>query len=230
MFTAEIEHLHTFGWSRIPWPSADDLLILGRYFGEPVPSRLGGGLIDTLVPKTKEAARQKSMSALYGKAPLPFHTDSANLRVPPSLVLLRLAPGHESDRPTLIADSRAWNMSHENLQRLQNDVWLVNGGRGRFYASILSDTIVPGQILVRYDPCCMRPVTKRSHQSAAFLADAMRKNEPGQIDWTPGFAILLDNTRVLHARGARDRITEGPRALEPVLLKTRKGRPIDLEP
>src|SRR5688572_6153337 len=58
------------------WPSELPILELAAEFGTPRPSRSGGPLVDEIKPVTRDvAANVRSLSATWGLAAFPFHTD-----------------------------------------------------------------------------------------------------------------------------------------------------------
>jgi hypothetical protein len=206
------------GWSTIRTDEREDLLDIAKKFGSPISSRAGGNLVDLLRPIPPAAAKRRSMSAVYGMGAFPFHTDSAHFRIPPRLTLLRLAPGSVTERPTLLHDFRALRLCAEDLACLRHDVWYVNGGKGRFLTSILSRTDYSPFGLVRLDPCCMIPAHPSFKKSADVVEQACDEALPIEIDWEPGVTVILDNWRMLHARGPQPKDSE-VRILERVMIR-----------
>ena len=201
MVIAIREGLTTQGWSLVDWPSDQPALHLADKLGTPEPSRLGGPLVDTLRPVNQEEARPRSLSAIWGLGAFPFHTDGSAQRRPPRYVLLRLASGSASQRPTLLQDFRALPLGRATKKSLARDVWLVNGGRGRFLTSILSSTLISGSTILRFDPACMRPCSAPTGAARAVLEACLFS--PAIVDWQPGKLLVFDNWRVLHARAAK---------------------------
>lgn len=207
------------GWTEFCVPDVEDSLELALTIGRPVPSRVNGPLLDRLRPMSQQLAHPRSMSAVYGLGPFPFHTDGAYMPLPPRYVLLRLSPGALSDRPTLLCRIDELSLSTEDLRLLRNDVWLVEGGRGYFYTTILNDAIASTCELLRFDLCCMRPACSSFARSADLLCQALDAGNAYPLEWSPGRAVLIDNWRVLHARApAADRVRETKRVLERVLI------------
>jgi hypothetical protein len=206
------------GWIVSCWSRARSLLEFAQKLGDPVPSRSKNGFVDLLRPLDHKSARPNSLSAAYGVGPLPLHTDSANFRIPPRFVVLRIAPGCSSDRPTLVADGDGLLSAEEEISDLRNDVWLVNGGRGRFYTSIVNDTLVPGFRIVRYDEGCMRPI-EGAQQRANLVRTRVRELAVWKMHWREDFVLVLDNWRVLHGRGAAELEISGTRGLERILVR-----------
>ena len=79
--------IHDFGWCSFEANPMTPLEGLASRLGEVVSSRRDGPAVDLLSPTPVELARDRSMSAVYGIGPLPFHSDASNFRVPPRLVV-----------------------------------------------------------------------------------------------------------------------------------------------
>jgi alpha-ketoglutarate-dependent taurine dioxygenase len=206
------------GWSVVPWPESESILTLAETFGQPVPSRRGGELTDYLAPLEREEAKPRSMSVIHGTGPLPLHTDGAYLRIPPRFLLMRLAAGHISDRPTLIVDTHKICWSPEDLRRLRNAVWLVNGGNVKFYTAILNNSLVAGAEIIRFDECCMRAIPSVD-DSAETLCRNLRNAAPVEFEWKRGEVLVIDNWRAMHGRGATNEHLANNRMLERVMVK-----------
>ena len=194
------------------------MLRLARSLGIPVPSRRGGPIIDSLKPVVSVNARKRSLSAVFGLGPFPYHTDSANFQVPPRFVIIRLANRAESDRPTLFVDGCKIPQSAVERQILARDVWVVNGGRGRFYTSAFNDSLIPGLLVIRYDPCCMRPAIQSASRSELLLRSRCSTAPTLVMEWSPNRAVIFDNWRILHARGDALSSSESSRVLERILV------------
>jgi hypothetical protein len=110
---------------------------------------------------------------------------------PPRYTILRSEDKFE-DCPTLICQL---NYNDEEISTLQRDVWLVNGGRGKFFASILDD-----KKKLRFDKDCMRPanVTNKSNE---VIQNLINQKEFIKIYWESNLTLIIDNWRVLHSRG-----------------------------
>jgi hypothetical protein len=185
--------------------------------GEIIPSVRNGPIVDTLVPTPREGAKPKSLSALYGLGAFPFHTDSANQRTPPRYLLLRLADGCPSTRPTLLMDTSAMEFSVADAKVLERDVWYINGGRGRFLCSIRSKDLLPGRVVYRYDMRAMKPAHRTFGASSELLQRSIQRTAVTRVDWAPEKALAIDNWRVLHARGETNEEAE-TRTLQRILV------------
>lgn len=208
------EALTAQGWLTVRWPLNRDLLELAAAFGTPRPATRDGPLVNLLAPRSRKDAPPRSLSMQYGDGRFPFHTDAAHWPVPPRYVVLR-SVGSDSARPTLVADLLPSSLPVGIREALEYDVWLVNGGRGRFLTSII-DSSDGGQTVVRFDSGCMTPAERSFGRSAAILATRARKVASAVL-WRQGEALIIDNWRVVHARGPHPRRAE-ERLLERVMI------------
>jgi len=146
-----------------------------------------------LRPLSKEEAHPRSLSAQYGYEPFPFHTDGAHLQSPPDFMLLAAKQDDAGESPTHL--KRLWEPPPPaNDDDMRRGVFRVGAGRRSFYITCQS---ADGR--VRFDPGCMAPIDPRSRR----LAAAISTGEPDYSHrWTrSGEILIVDNTRVMHARG-----------------------------
>lgn len=212
------------GWAEVSFEgSTEEFLLFAQGLGTPTPSRKGGAVVDRLKPVEREAAHPRSMSARYGKGGFPFHTDGAYLRTPPRYVLLRLVEGR-SDRPTLLLRPDPDGFSPQDWQALKRDVWIVNGGRGRYLTPLINDTQYPGRQMLRYDQECMRPFEPGSCRSAQVMQEYIDRAEPQACSWTRGKVLVIDNWSVMHGRGEATAGAGEHRVLERVLVTNGEDR------
>lgn len=211
--------LSMHGWTVAPFNGDQGrFLSFANSFGDPIPSRRGGTLVDILVPSLPQDAHPRSMSAIFGDGAFPYHTDAAYLRIPPKYVLLRMVSGQDCTRDTLLIDTKNIDLSASEQRIIRNEVWLVNGGRGRFYSSIINNDLIEGVSIVRYDTYCMRPVTRQADESGRAFWRALRNIAQMAFSWRDGLTLLIDNWRMLHARGPKPSFPENDRVLERILI------------
>src|SRR5260370_4529608 len=153
----EVEKLSACGWTEAYFPSSSDWSAFAAALGTPHPSRLGGPLIDKLVPTAGRHARDGTMSASLGFEKFPLHTDGAYFRTPPRFIILRLASGAQSARATLVCDVASLALTAEERHVLAREVWIVRGGGRSFLSSILNDSLFHARTVVRDDQFCMTP-------------------------------------------------------------------------
>jgi L-asparagine oxygenase len=206
------------GWAVMEVRSTADLLSLADSLGDITPSRAGGPPVDELRPKPSSQAQPRSLSGQHGLGAFPYHTDAAHHLLPPHYVLLRFASECPSARRTLLA-SIPRRIGERDRQILEHDVWLVDGGRGRFLTSILSYPDGCSCEMFRFDEGCMRPADKAFGGARAVILRVIA-NRSVAIEWVPTRTVVLDNWRTLHAReGAR--LEDADRVLERVLVSER---------
>lgn len=196
------DRLRHLGWTDIDLACNGDLLTLAADLGRPGPSRPRGSVLDRLVPLTPTEAHPQSMSAVFGKGALPFHTDLAHSSSPPRFVLLRAERANPTGRETLLHDLRRLSLTPAERQLLAHGPFFVRGGTRPFLSSILNRDPGSTDVVLRYDPCCMTPATPSARTAELLLAQKTTGLDPVRIEWFPGRTIVLDNWRVLHARAA----------------------------
>lgn len=194
-----------------------DFLDLASNLGDPIRSRSTGTLVDRLAPVQSHEARPRSLSNKYGLGAFPFHTDAAYSRTPPKFVLLRLVSG-DSVRPTSLISLDEDMFTPSEWESLRRDVWVVNGGRGRFYANILSRAPKGHSDMFRYDRDCMRPALDSFSQSRLALERVIRESKPIDIEWRQGRVLMINNWTTLHARPEVANRREVNRVLERIVL------------
>ena len=167
-------------------------------------STLGGRSVNSghaiLRPKSVMESRSGTFSALVGLGQQPFHTDAAHWAIPPRFLLLQHMDG-ETTTPTWILDIGSPFFLRLRCA-MRRSSWLVVGRRLRFLTSGLAD--VGGEPCLRFDPICMKPMDTfaRRCRSSLLRIDLLRKAIP--VQWRKNATLVLDNWRVLHARGAVD--------------------------
>lgn len=188
----DLTDLEKNGYCILQIESSQSLLALGRSLGELVPSRRNStNLIDILTVTTNRS--DKSLSAKYTHYSFPFHTDGAYLLHPPRYIILR-SEAQIIGCPTYLC---SLPLDDDNAKVLKRDVWLVNGGRGKFYTAILSES--QASVLLRYDTDCMRPAISVNN-SVNLIATLINEATPIQIDWKKHQTLIIDNWKLLHAR------------------------------
>jgi alpha-ketoglutarate-dependent taurine dioxygenase len=204
------------GWALTEVGTTADFIALAETFGDIVPSRTGGPPVDELRPTPASDAPQRSLSAMHGLGPFPYHTDAAHHLVPPRFVFLRLASTTPTKRRTLVAPLPS-RFRKRDQDVLEHDVWLVDGGRGRFLTSILGTSQgMDSPVLIRFDEGCMRPADAAFGAAREVVLGLALQNERA-VDWLPARAIALDNWRTLHARDSNLAVAED-RVLERILV------------
>jgi len=175
----------------------DDLPSFFSNLGTPVGGFRHPELVRDIRPQAVSEATPNTLSSRYGLGTFPFHTDGAHWTRPPRyLVLYCVSPGM-GNRPTNLAFPLA-TISAQDRRRLRRDIWRVIGGRHSFWARVLDG--VCGDEYLRFDSACMTPT--RGPSSTEMIEDRVRSAGPLAIFWEPSKFLVIDNWRILHARGA----------------------------
>jgi L-asparagine oxygenase len=190
--------LQTRGYYFIHATDASQLEGLCLSLGVPKSSRLGTAPIRDISPQIIPD-RKNTLSGRYGLDAFPFHTDTAFWRVPARYVLLRCVNPGSGCRPTLLNDSREWNLSDSDTRLLENSVWRTTNS-----SSFLCSVIVRNnsQYLLRFDRDCMRPMTRKSLDAYKVIEAKTCQPSAIRVDWHTNDLLIIDNHRLLHARGA----------------------------
>lgn len=172
--------------------SDEELLKLAYELGNPIPSRINGQIIDTLMPLSENEAHQYSLSANFGINEFPFHTDGAYFKKPPKHILMRYIGSIDQPTPTIIGDLKY--LDEDTMSELQFHVWKVKSRNSSFYSAILSDD----QEIYRYDSCIMQPVSKRLPLD--FFQRIVDTTPKHTVTWELNKTIVIDNWTTVHKR------------------------------
>lgn len=150
-------------------------------------------------PQDLSEANPNTLSSRYGLGPFPFHTDVAHWWIPADIVLLYCVATGSGGRPTLLTDSGRWDLSEQVWRLLRSAVW-----RAGYLRPFLCTVAANGNRIprLRYDPGCMIPRSPSALKAYQLLKEHLLTVAPIQIDWTEGDLLVLDNGRILHARGS----------------------------
>jgi L-asparagine oxygenase len=172
-----------------------ELLAWACRLGNPISDPRDGCVVKTVAPAPTASAPPNTLSSRYGVGAFPFHTDGAHWRAPPGLLLIYCVHEGSGARPTHLHDTSSWELDGEERRVLRNEPWCVVEVPKPFLCTHLG----PDDALrVNYD--CMRPSGSAS-RAVAIIADRLAKRSAVSISWSPGNVLLIDNTRMLHARG-----------------------------
>ena len=211
-----LDELNTRGWAVVSGVTcSEDLLMLGRSLGQPMPSP-NNEMVKEIRITDAAAAAPGSQSALYGTGPFPLHTDTVFWPTPARYVILR---GYgDTRRPTTV-------MSFSHLLQkggaafrslLEQSVWTVGTESKRFYCSLrfrCGDSIG-----WRYDSDGMSPANSAAIEVNATLKPLVTGAPTACIDWSGDTAVVLSNWNALHGRGPRPP-DEGERVIERVYVR-----------
>jgi alpha-ketoglutarate-dependent taurine dioxygenase len=197
------------GWTSFYYDG--DLLALASAVGKPVPTRIGGSLIDTLAVKDPQHAHPNSLSARFGRGSFPFHTDGAHHEHVPRYLYMRLVHPESSERKTLIQDFRN-ALNEESSHALSTEMWRFRGGPKTFLSPIL------GNDFLRLDPCVMSPAITGRTKALNIVQETLNRSEIISFGWKRFEVLVLDNHRMVHARDSGNTMEIEERTLERVLI------------
>jgi Taurine catabolism dioxygenase TauD, TfdA family len=190
------------GWLLLALPRSKgdlgiEVLNFARRLGQPISGRKGE-LVESLRPAWPEEASPRSLSAIHGMHPFPFHTDGAHYSRPPRyLVLACISPG-TTVVPTVLNSFKDLGLTEHELARCRTATFLIKNGRRSFYSTILDSM----RGFVRFDEACMTPTSADAATILEVIRSRLIDREPVQIRWRSGDAVVLDNWRILHGRGS----------------------------
>ena len=153
-------------------------------------------------PQRSVDAEPNTLSSRYGMEGFPFHTDAAHWHIPPKFVLLYCVEVGSGNRPTYLIDSQSLGLTNPELSLLSNAVWR-SGHVKSFLCTVTSTFEKPFSI--RYDSGCMSPRSGRALKADELITAKLKGAECKQVRWQNGDLLILDNHRVLHARGSAER-------------------------
>ena len=175
---------------------SDALMGVSRKLGTPIKGR-NAQTIEVLTPKYTDEAHQNSLSVQYGKGELPFHVDSSHHQVPSRYLVFACSCAEGEVAPTALLDVLDLGLGEDDATALRTGVFLVKNGRHSFYANIQS----PGAPFFRWDPGCMFPQDIIAEAVARKLSHLSHLPAVRTINWSTGALLVVDNWRMLHARG-----------------------------
>lgn len=177
--------------------SRSEALTYFSRIGRPVAGSRHPELVRDIRPQAIQDAPPNTLSSTYGDGAFPFHTDCAHWPRPPRyLVLYCVDPGSGGRETHLVSPSAA--IDNDERRVLRRALWRVRGIRQPFLARVLDG--VCGDEFFRYDLECMAPIG--NHSKSTDLFSVLLGECPVQrIDWEPGKYLIVDNWKLLHARG-----------------------------
>jgi hypothetical protein len=190
------------GWVRHIAESADADAVLDeiRRLGDMLGARVGGrggALQEVVRPQTSGDAHPRSLSAQYGMNAFPFHVELSHRPRPCRYLLLGCIDPGSSNTVTMLLDWPSLGFSSEELDLLACAPIFVRSGRRSFYSTVLP----PDRAFLRYDPACLEAVGERGRSAFKLVEHRLALGSPETFQWQRGDILIIDNWRVLHARG-----------------------------
>jgi hypothetical protein len=97
----------------------------------------------------------------------------------------------------MLLDWRTLGFSPEEFHFLEGAPILVRTGRRSFYSTVFPRD----RAFLRYDPGCLEAVDERGRAALRLVANRLALGSPNTHEWRQGDILIIDNWRVLHARG-----------------------------
>lgn len=194
------EHLIQRGWARIDETiTTNDMLSVAWDLGRPTPSPTGE-LIKVLTPTSPANARRHTLSSHYGIGSQPLHTDTAFWELPVRYVVFSVRGDKRRPTELLSFDAAISALGMPERSLIDRSVWRALFGVRSFYCSIRFQC--DGIRGWRFDPIAMMPSNAAALTLRPALEHVLRPHVKRiSISWTDTSCIVIDNWRVLHARG-----------------------------
>jgi L-asparagine oxygenase len=155
-------------------------------------------LVRDIRPQPADLAKKNTLSSRYGTNAFPFHTDTAHWDRPARYLLLYCVDPGEGKRTTQVQDTRLWCLDQGIIDLMCRALWRTGHINPRLCTLAESEQ---DKLHIRYDMDCMRPMTAEAREVKALVEISINASPAMQIDWQPEALLILDNRRVLHARG-----------------------------
>ena len=175
-----------------------DLVDFCLHLGQVQPDPRTGETSRSIAPVGIGAAPINTLSSRYGDGEFPFHTEMAYVPTPPRYLILFCQHPGEGQRPTRYLDCAPLIRKVSNYDRTGN--WVVKAGRKPFYChAITKKERSPG---IRFDGHCMEPRGSAAIRESEVIKDFFTSTATQSIVWEANDLLVLDNWRVVHARGS----------------------------
>lgn len=193
---------------------AEDLLVFSERIGPIRYDPRSPELIREILPQQVVDAKKNTLSSRYGTGSFPFHTDCAHWDRPAQYLLLFCVNPGEGRRQTLLQDSQSWTLATDEEELACRALWRTGHVRSRLCT--VCERSVRG-LTVRYDTDCMRPMTAEAREVALLLEANIEKSQQCEIDWEENCLLVVDNRRMVHARG-KGELPDKSRVLKRILV------------
>jgi alpha-ketoglutarate-dependent taurine dioxygenase len=163
-----------------------------------------GEIVKALSPVESHLARPGSLSADFGRDEFPFHTDTAFWATPARYVVMRVV-GDVRRTTRLLHFDHIWSALEPRARTdALRSVWRTDEAKGGIYCSLnFSSGSTRGW---RFDSKVMKPSNASAVRIFDDLSSAIRAApEKMDVSWAATSCLIIDNWRVLHARGVAPR-------------------------
>lgn len=170
--------------------------------------------IRDICPQPRAEAKPNTLSSRYGMGQFPFHTDVAHWPLPARFVILYCQQPGSGARPTLLLDSWSWDLDEAQERALTREIWKS----GHFAPRLCTiGTRVGNRLSIRFDEGCMMPMTPAASDVRYCVRSRISRSTPTYVHWASGKLLVMDNHRILHARGSAQR-ADTDRILKRILV------------
>ncbi len=192
----------------------ENLIGIGAQLGNFVADNRNKEIIRNIKPEIRSKASENTLSSRYGMGAFPFHTDCAHWEVPAKYLCLYCMNPGLSRRATFLIDTQKWIWEEDERISLINSVWT----RALLKPKLCTLADESGKSLsIRYDMDCMKPVTEDAKQLLKLIQKKIDASATINIEWHVGEILILDNKRMLHARGPSSKM-DSDRMLKRMLV------------
>lgn len=190
----------------------ESLLELASSLGRPIKGA-GDRLIKELRVMHRAAAPPLTLSAAFGTAGFPLHTDTAFWNVPARFLVMR-AIG-DIRRATLICPfSELFSLTSARLTEAgRKAIWTLTSSTGSVYCGMTFRAFGENRGF-RYDRQCMAPANSAARDIDEYMNFGVVDTAVRQLSWSSGTAVVIANWQTLHARGP-----EPPQEAERILQR-----------
>jgi L-asparagine oxygenase len=213
-----MRRLQLDGYALVPDMTLPQVLSIASLLGDVTMDKRSPELYRRISPQPFENAKEKTLSSRYGMGAFPFHTDAAHWRCPAAYVLLFCENPGQAKRPTNLIDTYAWQIDDRLQHSMRSDLW-KSGYRLPMLCTVGEE--VRGLLSIRYDTDCMRPASAKSERLRLQLETLIAESAKIGISWVHNALLIVDNARMLHARGGA-RLPDEDRVLIRILVGGRQ--------
>ena len=134
----------------------------------------------------------------------PLHSDLAHWAVPPRYILLRCLVGSSNVYTHLLPGTRVIDLIGDHV--LRRAVFAARKQRMGFSGLVRALASIDGYDVFRWDPVFLTPLNAQAKALASTMFDSRWDDVAEKILLDqPGDAVVIDNWRMLHGRGAASR-------------------------
>jgi len=158
-----------------------------------------GGLVQYLTPRA--SSTPNTYSGLYGLQKFPFHSDLAHWRLPPRYLLLRCDKGFK-EAPTFLLDGQKL-VENVSIDILKRAIFKPRRPMNGAITLLRLYEPVDDGFRLRWDEVFIKPASKVGDIANQSVRQYLSDCGPIALSLADlGDTLLIDNWRMLHARGS----------------------------